>query len=224
MKAHYTTKKALSITLVNKFYNNAKIRFGTHSVVDSERESIADFVRRVRREKDYSLAKVREQSGGNIAPSYLHKIESGDVKNVSPEKLSALAKGLGIPEDEIFAVARGKGEADPSTEHEKQELITYYDDLPRECQKDVLALTKALWVRRNLEGRAERRLQRRAGVRPVPAVALGEGETSDMPTITGTYIQGRAPRDQFPEDADLDELVRPTKTLNTSPPKKRRTG
>ncbi len=93
---------------MNSFFNSVNILCSTDSIVNSERETLADFVRRVRKEKGYSLAKVQERSGGNIAPSYLHKIENGDVRNVSPEKLIAVAKGLGVSEDETFAVARGK--------------------------------------------------------------------------------------------------------------------
>jgi transcriptional regulator with XRE-family HTH domain len=71
-------------------------------------ESLADFVRRVRSEKGFSLSDVRRNSGLQIANSYVSRIENGEVTNVTPEKLKALAKGLKVSEDEIFAIARGK--------------------------------------------------------------------------------------------------------------------
>ena len=36
------------------------------------------------------------------------RIENGDVENVSPKKLQALAKGLGESEEHIFSLVRGK--------------------------------------------------------------------------------------------------------------------
>ncbi len=68
---------------------------------------MADYVQRVRAEKRLSLNDVRIRSGYQIVNSYISRIENGDVTNVGLEKLSALAKGLGVPGDEIFAVARG---------------------------------------------------------------------------------------------------------------------
>ncbi|MCP9496713.1 MAG: helix-turn-helix transcriptional regulator [Pyrinomonadaceae bacterium MAG19_C2-C3] len=54
------------------------------------------------------MAQVAERSGGLIAQSYFFKIENGLVKNVSIEKLRAIARGLGISEEELLRVARGK--------------------------------------------------------------------------------------------------------------------
>ena len=70
-------------------------------------ESLPDYVRRVRKEGGFSTTDVERQSGGAISDAYVTRIENGYVKNVSPEKLKALAKGLKRPEDEIFDVARG---------------------------------------------------------------------------------------------------------------------
>ncbi len=47
--------------------------------------------------------------GNKIASSYVSRIENGvaDPTGITPKKLSALALGLGVPEEEIFAIARG---------------------------------------------------------------------------------------------------------------------
>jgi len=71
-------------------------------------ETLSDYVRRIRTEKRLSTVDVERQSGNRISDSYVTRIENGYVKNVSPEKLQALAKGLGVTEDEIFAIVRGK--------------------------------------------------------------------------------------------------------------------
>lgn len=71
-------------------------------------ENLADFVRKIRNEKRLSTPDVERLSNFEITDGYVSRIENSGVKNVSPEKLSALAKGLGVTEEEIFAIARGK--------------------------------------------------------------------------------------------------------------------
>ena len=125
-------------------------------VETQEQERLADYVRRVRNEKGFSLSKVEKNSGSEIDASYINRIENDLIRNVTPEKLSALAKGLEVSEDEIFAVARGKrltGGEQLGLELEK--LIKYYREVPRECQLDILASTEAIWRRRQIESRAE---------------------------------------------------------------------
>jgi transcriptional regulator with XRE-family HTH domain len=82
------------------------------SVESRKPESLAEYVRRVRQEKGLSTTDVQRQSrqGGlkGISDAYVTRIENEYVTNVSPDKLRALAKGLVVPEDEIFAAARGK--------------------------------------------------------------------------------------------------------------------
>ena len=77
--------------------------------VDTKRsETLADFVQRVRNEKGFSLTDVQRQSGDQITDAYVSRIENGHIKNVSPEKLKALAKGLRVSEDEITDIVFGK--------------------------------------------------------------------------------------------------------------------
>lgn len=71
------------------------------------KESLSDYVRRVRNAKGLSTTDVQKQSRGGISDAYVSRIENGEVKNVSPEKLTALAKGLDVQQEEIFRVARG---------------------------------------------------------------------------------------------------------------------
>jgi transcriptional regulator with XRE-family HTH domain len=73
-----------------------------------KQERLDLFVRRVMREKNLSIADVERRAGGEISDSYVHGIMSGKVKgSQTVTKLKALATGLGVSEDEIFAVARG---------------------------------------------------------------------------------------------------------------------
>lgn len=74
------------------------------------KEDLADYVRRIRNEKGLSLREVEVKSGGRISKGYVGQIENRTVlgQSVTPQKLQALSVGLGVSEDEIFAVARGK--------------------------------------------------------------------------------------------------------------------
>lgn len=195
---------ALSI-LLYKMYKESSVNSIRLPVVTALQETLADYVRRIIHEKGLNYREVARRSGGAVSHGAVGHIVNGVSTDVRKDTLRALARGLQVPEDEIFAAARGKIEADPSTEHEKQELINYYDDLPRECQKDVLALTKALWVRRNLEGRAEKRLERIAA-RASDAAAH---------TISGTLVKARAPRGRH-----ADKEAAPDASTETLPAKK----
>lgn len=90
----------------NRDVENIKV-----SIVNKKRtESLSDFVRRVRNERGYSLDKVQQLSLNTINASYVSRIENGQVlqESITAKKLRALAKGLGVSEEEVFAVARGK--------------------------------------------------------------------------------------------------------------------
>lgn len=102
------------------------------------REGLADYVRRVRREKGLSTLDVERNSGNRITDGYVSQIENGYVKNVSPEKLTALAKGLDVLEDDIFAVARGVQKLYGLPLNEVR-MLELYRALPDERKEDVLA-------------------------------------------------------------------------------------
>ena len=70
-------------------------------------ESLAQYVKRIMKEKGLSSRDVQARSGKKIADSYVNKITSGKTKNPSISKTQALAIGLGVDEDEVFKVARG---------------------------------------------------------------------------------------------------------------------
>lgn len=124
-------------------------------------ESLAEYVQRVRREKGLSLSDVQRGSNNQIVSSYVSKIENGyaDADGVTPKKLQALAKGLGISEDEIFAVARGESatprkpltpvDLPPEIAADVELLVSMFLDVPRECQLDTLASLAGVRARRS---------------------------------------------------------------------------
>ena len=69
--------------------------------------NLSRYVRRVIKEKNFTVRQVELMSGGRITGGYVNGIMNGTAKNPSIDKLKALAKGLVVSEDEIFRVARG---------------------------------------------------------------------------------------------------------------------
>jgi transcriptional regulator with XRE-family HTH domain len=105
--------------------------------------SLPDYVRRLRHERNLSLAVVSARSRGKIGKTHINRIENGLVSSVSLIKLRALALGLGVPDDEIIAVAQGKF-PDIGAEADEARLLIYYRQLSRERQLDVLEMLRAL--------------------------------------------------------------------------------
>jgi hypothetical protein len=51
-----------------------------------------------------SFKNVEMRSRGRISHSYVHRITSGQTKNLAVEKIRGLAAGLGVAEEEVFGV------------------------------------------------------------------------------------------------------------------------
>jgi transcriptional regulator with XRE-family HTH domain len=77
-------------------------------------EDLRQYVKRTLKLKRLSLRDVQRRSGGDITQGYVGAIIKGTNSNLTVDKLKALARGLGVDEDEIFLVARsaqGQSEA-----------------------------------------------------------------------------------------------------------------
>lgn len=120
------------------------IPHGTQDVVHTGQgpESLADFVRRVRNEQGWSLAEVERRSGHRIGRSHISRIENGESPNPSLQKLQALAIGLDVTEEELFARVRGKVLSEPDAREEK--LITKFRQLPEQWQRDLMRIVDVL--------------------------------------------------------------------------------
>jgi transcriptional regulator with XRE-family HTH domain len=67
-------------------------------------ETLSEYVNRILRQNRCSLRKVSDRSDGNIDASYVSRIATGKVVNVTTDKLQALARGLGVDVMELCAV------------------------------------------------------------------------------------------------------------------------
>ena len=70
-------------------------------------ETLDQYVKRILGEKQLTMREVEERSEHKIADAYVASIVKGIAKNLSVDKLKALAVGLGEPEETVFKVARG---------------------------------------------------------------------------------------------------------------------
>ena len=109
-------------------------------------ETLADFVRRVRKEKLLSLMDVSKQSalfGPPIAGSYVNRIERNSKRRPTAGRLKALAYGLGVPVEELLARAADLIPCDGQASDELG-LLTRFRKLSPERQRDVLKMVD-LW-------------------------------------------------------------------------------
>lgn len=97
------------------------------AMAKKSKEDLADYVRRIRAEKKLSLNDVTRQSGNLISRGYISQIENRYIVSVTANKLQALAKGLGVSEDEIFAVARGK-DPEGNPDFKKWKFAALFDE------------------------------------------------------------------------------------------------
>lgn len=67
-------------------------------------EKLHDYVRRVIDEKGFSYREVSARSGGHISPATVSDIINQKVKTIKVETLFALANGLEVSPEEVFAI------------------------------------------------------------------------------------------------------------------------
>lgn len=140
----------------------------------ASKPELSRYVDRVMKDKHLSRRDVSLRSGGEITDSYVSAILSGSAKNLSIDKLKALAHGLRVREMSLIRAAFGLSEerdtrrpADQShnlllLDITKKTLISY--DVA-EIVQEVVKLTPAeravvlQYVKR--VGRADRKLHRK---------------------------------------------------------------
>src|SRR4030095_5180957 len=76
------------------------------------RNDLSEYVKRVMKLKGLTQKDVQKQSGWKITDGYVASITTGRAKNLSVDKLMALADGLGVDYDELFHIACGAEDLD----------------------------------------------------------------------------------------------------------------
>jgi len=88
-----------------------------------EREELADYVRRVIRDKDLSYREVAARSEDRISATTVSDIVNRRNQNLSARTQAGLAKGLGVPLREIQAIME---DGEPTNEAEFQDSALYF--------------------------------------------------------------------------------------------------
>lgn len=74
------------------------------------KQQLGEYVKWVMKLKGLTQKDVQRMAGGRITDGYVASITTGRASNLSVEKLSALADGLGVDLDDLFHVASGRRE------------------------------------------------------------------------------------------------------------------
>lgn len=104
--------------------------------------NLATFVKQKMDSERLSSYDVARRSDNAISQSNINRVARGEVRNPAPEKLKALARGLGVPYDTLLNVAY-------QDEHDLDDptipaIIDYCAALPQPVREDVLEIVKAL--------------------------------------------------------------------------------
>jgi len=91
----------------DKISDRFNVSCGKHFVVLDRKKALSEYVQRVRREKRLSFRDIASRSGGKISVATANEIANNKHGNVTTPTLLALAKGLGVPEQEIIDIALG---------------------------------------------------------------------------------------------------------------------
>lgn len=119
--------------------------------------SLAEFVRNTRHEKNLSTVDVERASGGRISASYISRIENGQISNVSPEKLVALAAGLDVIVDQLYRISIG---LEPGRPKERLEILAEAfggEELTEQDWNEIEAVIKTMIEQKKIVRSAKRR-------------------------------------------------------------------
>jgi transcriptional regulator with XRE-family HTH domain len=70
-------------------------------------KNLSNYIRRIMRLKGLTQKDIEHRSNGGITGGYVASLLAGRAKNLSVEKLKALARGLDVEPVELFRVAGG---------------------------------------------------------------------------------------------------------------------
>jgi transcriptional regulator with XRE-family HTH domain len=135
----------------------------------SGEETLSDYVRLKLIQNDLTTRDVEERSssgGEKITQSYVSQIVSGTAKNLTLTKLRALARGLGVPVEEVISRAYGGTYQDDPAFAESRFADLYYkfEKLSDEHKQNILYLLDIL--DREIERlRKQERTRKRKGMK-----------------------------------------------------------
>lgn len=128
-------------SLFNEKYNAVDIKSAIRFVVQ-DLQGLAAYVRAKMETQALSHQDVAARAGGAISHTTVWNVANSAVKEVKQSTLSALARGLGVSEDEIFAVARGVRPTTPNTADQHAKFIV---EEFSQLSDDAKAALRPIW-------------------------------------------------------------------------------
>jgi transcriptional regulator with XRE-family HTH domain len=113
---------------------------GSNSIIGAN-EELSRYVKRVMADKKLSLRDVQRRSGDRITQGYVGAIVKGKYGNPTIQKLKALARGLGVDEEEVFRVARGASRAEKAKQGRDPGEVLEVLDLMKEVAQNAIVKT-----------------------------------------------------------------------------------
>lgn len=138
-------------------------KYSKQNGVSTERESFADYLRRLISEKNLRYRQVAERSGGLISHAAISDIISGKTREVKASTITALAKGLGVTEEEVFAAYSGKKPVTDSPEYKNWRYAALFDDSQKLTPEQMTKFETIMEIARR---EVERMLQEQANESP----------------------------------------------------------
>lgn len=86
-------------------------------------ETLAEYVTRVMRDRRLSSYDVERAARGRIKQPTIYRIAAGEILEPRTASLQSLALGLGVVEEELFTIARGKPLKGDTLAHERLAAI-----------------------------------------------------------------------------------------------------
>ena len=109
-------------------------------MVKEKKGSFADWVRCLIRDKDLTIRKVADLSGDNLHYATVNRILNEGLDNITVRTIRGLAKGLGVPPDEVFRRAYGNFK----TENRINALAFNYENLSESDRREIDSLLKVV--------------------------------------------------------------------------------
>ncbi len=105
------------------------------------KETLSEYLARVMRQKGLNPPDVQERCG--IAESYIRRILSGTVTNLTVKTIATLAEGLEVDPIDLFVAAYGK----PIEEREGVDMMLLADTVQKLIMNPELVQVLQEWVR-----------------------------------------------------------------------------
>jgi transcriptional regulator with XRE-family HTH domain len=177
--------------------NTLDVQCVTCFVVRSGREAVAGYVEQELAGRGWSYGEVVRRSGGYIrSASTLVNVVNGNVQKVSEDTLLGLATAFKVPRDFVFSLYHGNpvapGDERGEYQRRRELLLWMFDDLPEECQLDVLASVAGVHERRSMAAKIHERHGARAEARNIIKEKFDErdaalpGNVPRHPAVTDT--------------------------------------